>query len=58
MTPDFTNHFYIKQPEEAGSWIICERFNVYATKKPCWLHRKMSKLLLGWEWIDEKAQEK
>lgn len=24
------------------------------TKKPCWLHRKMTKLLLGWEWSDSK----
>ena len=23
-------------------------------KKPCWLHRKMVKLLLGWEWVDNK----
>lgn len=21
-------------------------------KKPCWLHRKMMKLCLGWEWGD------
>lgn len=26
------------------------QFNL--TKKPCWLHRKMSKLLLGLEWKD------
>ena len=26
------------------------QFNV--TKKPCWFHRKMVKLVLGWEWVD------
>ncbi len=33
--------------------------NAYHTKfmlleKPCWLHRKMAKLLLGWTWVDNK----
>jgi hypothetical protein len=25
---------------------------IYFGKKPKWLHRKMMKLCLGWEWID------
>ena len=24
------------------------------SKKPKWIHRKFTKLLLGWEWIDNK----
>jgi hypothetical protein len=25
----------------------------YFRKKPCWFHRMMTKILLGWEWKDE-----
>ncbi len=33
--------------------------NAYNTKfmlleNPCWLHRNMVKLLLGWTWVDNK----
>ena len=27
---------------------------IYFTKKPNWFHRMMTKILLGWEWFDEK----
>lgn len=33
-----------------GKSPYCMIFNF--TKKPCWFHRKMTKLLLGWEWVD------
>ena len=26
----------------------------YLKEKPCWFHRKMMKLCLGWEWRDNK----
>jgi hypothetical protein len=26
--------------------------SIYLEKRPKWLHRKMMKLCLGWEWID------
>ena len=26
------------------------QFNM--SEKPCWFHRKMVKLVLGWEWVD------
>ena len=37
----------------AGRWVISQSFHVCVTKKPCWLHRIMTKTLLGWEWQDE-----
>ena len=27
---------------------------IYFTQKPSWFHRMMNKLLIGWEWFDEK----
>ncbi len=27
---------------------------IWFKNKPIWLHRKMAKLLLGWEWVDNK----
>ncbi len=36
-----------------GRWIINPSFHIYTTKRPCWLHRVMSHLLLGWKWEDE-----
>ncbi len=36
----------------AGRWIINPMFSVYVRKRPCWLHRTMSRLLLGWQWED------
>jgi hypothetical protein len=32
------------------SYVICIGF----TQKPSWFHRMMNKLLIGWEWFDEK----
>jgi hypothetical protein len=44
-----------ESPKHAGGYRMGG--NTYNTKfmlleKPCWLHRKMAKLLLGWEWVD------
>jgi len=44
-------------PEYVGGYRIGKnpgyvQFNL--TNKPNWLHRKFSKLLLGWEWVDNK----
>lgn len=51
MTPDFPKHMGSFEPSKpVGRWVICERLNIYTNKKPCWFHRKMSKLLLGWDW--------
>jgi hypothetical protein len=40
--------------EYVGKWVITKSFHVRVTAKPSWLHRGMARLLLGWEWEDEK----
>jgi hypothetical protein len=41
-------------PNYVGSYSIGGKtgLQIHFTKKPKWLHRKMMKLCLGWEWID------
>jgi len=34
----------------AGYWLIGGDMRIYVMCKPSWLHRKMTLLLLGWEW--------
>ena len=41
-------------PKKAGCWKISGDFYVYVLKRPNWLNRKITKLLLGWEWEDSK----
>jgi hypothetical protein len=38
----------------AGKWIITQSLQIRVTAKPNWLHRKMARLLLGWEWEEKK----
>lgn len=35
-----------------GQWIVGPSVRFSLEKKPSWLHRTMTKLLLGWEWRD------
>ena len=43
-----------KIPDYAGYYSIGKgEYNIYFTNKPKWLHRKMMKICLGIEWIDE-----
>lgn len=44
-----------KQPEYVGHWKITPNFFVASTKKPSRVHIYFSKLLLGWEWSDDKV---
>lgn len=44
----------IKQPKQAGYYRIGKSFNIFFEKKPCGLHRFFSKILLGWNWFDQK----
>lgn len=39
-------------PKPVGAWQIGGSVYYQMTKKPIWLHRVMSRVLLGWEWID------
>jgi hypothetical protein len=50
---DFPYNFFI--PEYAGYYRIGPATGYMACNfetKPNWLHRMFSKLLLGWEWVD------
>jgi len=40
-------------PNAVGHWKITEHIQVYQEKKPRWVVRKMSELLLGWKWMDK-----
>lgn len=39
-------------PKNAGYWEISKSFRVYVEGRPNRLNRAMTKLLLGWEWMD------
>jgi len=43
-----------KRRKEIGSYKIGRSFQIYFEKKPNPVHRFFSKLLLGWEWHDQK----
>ena len=47
---------FIKLPNYAGCYQLggSQGLMVYLSKKPNWLHKKLMKLCLGWEWIDNK----
>jgi hypothetical protein len=51
--PGTTN---ISQPNYIGSYKIGGDYGlqIHFVTKPNWFHRKMMKLCLGWEWIDNK----
>lgn len=40
-------------PRIVGYWKIVD-LQVSASRKPNWFHRMMTRVLLGWEWRDEK----
>jgi hypothetical protein len=45
---------FVPTPEYVGCYALGGDvgLKIYFGKKPKWLHRKMMKLCLGWEWID------
>ena len=45
---------HIKVPKQAGSYKIGKSFHIFFEKKPKSFHRFFTKLLLGWEWKDQK----
>jgi hypothetical protein len=61
---DMSQYTILKSPEPIGWWQITPtveggwstRFAVYAPLNPT--HIKNTEELLGWKWIDGKAQEK
>jgi len=50
VTPTFK---FNPNPVTVGYWNIAENVQVYQEKKPRWVVRKMSELLLGWNWKDK-----
>ena len=44
----------LTMPTYVGQWKITPNFKVSSEKRPNWLHRVMTKLLLGWTWEDTK----
>jgi hypothetical protein len=50
VTPTFKFH---SNPITVGYWTVAENVQVYQEKKPRWMVRKMSELLLGWNWKDK-----
>jgi hypothetical protein len=53
---DTTNQSYqiFSQPEYVGGYDITPNFTVMLQTKPMWLHRYMTRILLGWKWKDTK----
>lgn len=51
---NFTFKPFTGLPDYVGCYCIGGDvgLKIYFGKKPKWLHRKMMKLCLGWEWID------
>jgi hypothetical protein len=49
---NFPNMFFT--PNYVGGYKIGKGTYFNLIEKPTWLHRKFSKLLLGWEWVDNK----
>jgi hypothetical protein len=44
----------IKKPKQIGYYRVGRGFNIFFEKKPNGLRRFFTKVLLGWEWIDQK----
>ena len=44
----------IKKPRQIGYYRVGRGFNIFFEKKPNGLKRFFTKILLGWEWIDQK----
>lgn len=49
-----TNYQILKLPEYIGGYDITPNFTVMLQTKPMWLHRYMTRILLGWKWKDSK----
>jgi len=41
-------------PNYVGMYEVVEGIHFSTTKKPNFIHRFFSKLLLGWKWVDNK----
>jgi hypothetical protein len=41
-------------PKNVGKYVVNKEVHFNFTHKPNWFHRKITYLLLGWEWVDIK----
>ena len=39
-------------PNCIGYWEVSKGIQVWREKRPNWLHRKYTELMLGWKWMD------
>lgn len=37
-------------PEAVGYWLVSPELKYYVSKEPTWFVKKMTKVILGWEW--------
>ena len=44
----------LKKPKQVGLYKVGKSFHIFFDKKPNSIHRFFTKLLLGWEWQDQK----
>lgn len=51
---DDIEYTFLQEPDYVGHWIINPHFKIASIKKPNMIHRYFNKLLLGWEWSDDK----
>lgn len=49
-----TNYQILTLPEYVGGYDITPNFTIMLQTKPMWLHRYMTRILLGWKWKDTK----
>jgi len=40
-----------------GYYLVGKNHRFHVKEKPSWFHRMMVKLILGWEYVDEKESE-
>ena len=50
------NPIFYTIPVYSGYWKIGDQtgMQIWMTKRPNWLHRKMTYIFFGWEWTDLK----
>jgi hypothetical protein len=52
--PAATNFKIQPSPLHVGHWEVSGKdFQICREKRPSWLHRKLNKLLIGWQWKDK-----
>lgn len=47
-----TGYKILQPPKYVGGYKVGDNFHIALIKKPAWLHRKFTRIILGWNWID------